>query len=113
MSKKKMESTRELMGTKEVTDYSVKTYRNEELEVHLQVPALTYTDAEATERATLYADISNYLLTAKAQFITGELDIDSDWDAHLEKLNQMGLERILEIDQAAYDRWNAAMSVLE
>ena len=31
MSKKNMESTRELMGTKEVTNYSVRTYRNDEL----------------------------------------------------------------------------------
>ena len=27
MSKKNMESTRELMGTREVTDYSIRTYR--------------------------------------------------------------------------------------
>lgn len=31
MSKKNMESTRELMGTREVTDYSIRTYKNEEL----------------------------------------------------------------------------------
>lgn len=31
MSKKNMESTRELMGTSEVTDYSIRTYKNEEL----------------------------------------------------------------------------------
>ena len=80
-------------------------YRDPDLEIHLQFPGLTYTDAESTERATLFSDIGNYLLTAKAQFITGEMDIDASWDAHLEKLNQMGLERILEIDQAAYDRY--------
>lgn len=28
MSKKNMESTRELMGTSEVTDYSIRTYKN-------------------------------------------------------------------------------------
>ena len=38
MSKKNMESTRELMGTKEVTDYSVRTYRNDELVYFLIQP---------------------------------------------------------------------------
>ena len=38
MSKKNMESTRELMGTREVTDYSIRTYRNEELVYFLIQP---------------------------------------------------------------------------
>lgn len=78
--------------------------RTEGLKVMDAFPNLYYTDEEANERATLYTDINNYLKTAKAQFITGEMDIDASWDAHLEKLNQLGLERLLEIEQAAYDR---------
>lgn len=39
MSKKNMESTRELMGTKEVTNYSVRTYRNDELVYFLIQPS--------------------------------------------------------------------------
>mgnify|MGYP001130478917 FL=1 len=39
MSKKNMESTRELMGTREVTDYSIRTYRNEELVYFLIQPS--------------------------------------------------------------------------
>lgn len=80
-------------------------FRDETVEVHLQFPGLIYTDEEATERSSLYSDINNYINTSKAQFITGEMDIDASWDAYIEKLNQMGLERILEIDQAAYDRY--------
>lgn len=78
--------------------------RMDDLVVMDRFPALYYTDDEAKERSTLYTDITNYLNTAKAQFITGEMDIDTSWDAHIEKLNQMGLERLLEIEQAAYDR---------
>ena len=50
-------------------------------------------EEETKERATLVTDISNYLNTTKAQFITGELDIDADWDEHLKKLKEMGLEK--------------------
>ncbi|MBQ7840151.1 MAG: extracellular solute-binding protein [Lachnospiraceae bacterium] len=78
--------------------------RTEGLKIMDPFPNLYYTDDEAKERATLYTDIANYLTTAKAQFITGEMDVDTSWDAHLAKLNQMGLERLLEIEQAAYDR---------
>lgn len=39
MSKKNMESTRELMGTSEVTDYSIRTYKNEELVYFLIQPS--------------------------------------------------------------------------
>lgn len=67
-------------------------------------PNLVYTSEESSERATLYTDISQYLANAKAQFVTGEMDLDADWDAHVNTLNQMGLERIMEIEQAAYDR---------
>ena len=81
--------------------------RTEGLTVMERFPNLNYIDAELTERATLYTDIRNYLITAKAQFITGAKDIDASWDEHIETLNSMGLERLLEIDQAAYDRYMA------
>ena len=39
MNKKSMESTKELMGIREVTDYSVKTHRNDELVYFLIQPS--------------------------------------------------------------------------
>lgn len=54
MSKKKMESTRELMGTKEVTDYSVKTYRNEELVYYLIQPSNISVLSEESLSARIY-----------------------------------------------------------
>ncbi len=70
-------------------------------------PLVKYTDAELKERATLYADLNTYLLSAKAAFITGTKDIDADWEAHVAELYKIGLERLLEIEQAAYDRYMA------
>ena len=51
--------------------------------------------------------ITTYLKQARAQFITGELDLDKDWDTYVNTLNQMNLGRLLEIEQAAYDRYAA------
>lgn len=77
------------------------------VEVKEAYPRVIYTEEELKERLVLYTDINNYLLTAKAEFIVGEKDIDATWDAHIAKLNEMGLERLLEIEQAAYDRFIA------
>lgn len=54
MSKKKMESTRELMETKEVTDYSVRTYRNEELVYFLIRPSNISVLSEESLSARIY-----------------------------------------------------------
>ena len=48
-----------------------------------------------------------YLQQAKAQFITGELDVDQDWDTYVNTVEQMNASRLLEIEQAAYDRFAA------
>ena len=67
-------------------------------------PGLVYTSEEAANRSTLVTDITSYLKTAKAQFITGEAAIDTGWDTYINTLNQMGLKDALAIEQAAYDR---------
>ena len=70
-------------------------------------PKLSYTAEEANERATLRADLENYLKQAKAQFMTGEIDVEEGWDNFVNTVNGMGLERLIEIEQAAYDRYMA------
>ena len=67
-------------------------------------PGLIYTDEENMERTQLYTDIKLYLQTMQAQFISGQTDIETGWQPYLDQLNAMGLERLLEIEQQAYDR---------
>ena len=67
-------------------------------------PGLLYNEDESTTRTQLYTDIKLYLNTMQAQFITGQVNLESDWDAYLKQLDTMGLSRLLEIEQAAYDR---------
>lgn len=70
-------------------------------------PVVSYTAEEVEERGPVYKDITTYLKQARAQFITGELDLDKDWDTYVNTLEQMNLGRLLEIEQAAYDRFCA------
>ena len=54
MNKKSMESTKELMGIREVTDYSVKTHRNDELVYFLIQPSNISVLSEESLSARIY-----------------------------------------------------------
>lgn len=79
--------------------------RGENVETVSQYPNVKYTDDEMKEYAILVTDITIYLAATKAQFITGEADIDATWNSYIAKLKEIGLERLMEIEQAAYDRY--------
>ncbi len=69
--------------------------------------SVTLTQEESTERAALYADISTIVKEQTAQFISGALDIESNWDAYISALEASGMERAIEITQAAFARYLA------
>ena len=92
----------ELAGAQAIKEAAL---REENVETIFQYPNVVYTEDETTERSILFTDITNYLATTRIQFITGEADIDATWDSYIAKLNEIGLERLMEIEQAAYDRY--------
>ena len=65
---------------------------------------LIYTDEENDVMAEPDATIISYRKQAMAQFVTGALDLDKDWDAYLQELQNNGLEDVLTVMQAAFDR---------
>ena len=60
---------------------------------------------EQTEASTLVADLDTYVKQMEAKFVTGAEPL-SNWDSYVEQLKKMGSERIVELYQGAYDRWN-------
>lgn len=98
--------TRELAGVpeKDQTCYDVWSEFSDDWRLPSSV---TLTQDESTERAALYADISTTVKEQTAQFISGALDIESNWDAYIASLESSGIERAIEITQAAYDRYLA------
>lgn len=66
---------------------------------------LKYTDEEITKMANKLTDINNYVKQMRAKFITG-VEPFSNWDDYVATLSKMGIEEVLKIKQAAYDRWN-------
>ena len=71
-----------------------------------RVARVTYTDEESTEWNETRTVIKSYVEECQARFITGDMDIESDWDQYLAELNNMRYKDLLAADQIAYNRTN-------
>ena len=54
-------------------------------------------------RGDLQVDIDNLRSTTLARWITGQGDIDAEWDAYVKQMNDLGLQEYLALWQQAYD----------
>ena len=68
---------------------------------------LVMTTEEGVRYGELNGDIVTYLYESIAKFITGEMDLDGDYDAFIENLHTLHIDELIEIEQAMYDRWSA------
>ena len=68
------------------------------------LPDLSYTEEEITESSEIATNLDSYWKECMAKFVRGEMSLDDDWDTYLKELENIGLSRLLEIYQAAYDR---------
>lgn len=68
------------------------------------LPAVTLTSEEQQEISTIFVDIDGYVKSMKAKWVSGESDVEADWDKYVETLGKMQVDRYVEIYQAAYDR---------
>lgn len=99
--------TRELASVPEKDQECYTIWANDKNLDDWVMPAISMTAEESQERANMYTDIQSYVLEASTQFITGVKDINTEWDGYISTINGMGLERCVEITQAALDRYLA------
>ncbi|WP_188114646.1 extracellular solute-binding protein [Paenibacillus sp. B2(2019)] len=59
--------------------------------------------SEIDEASLLQTNIKNYIEQNQLQFITGNKDLNKDWDAYIKGLKDLKLDRYLEILQKAYE----------
>lgn len=69
------------------------------------MPPLLFLDEELDELADIETSIRDYVNQEQALWITNQADIDASWDEYLATLENMGLSRLLELYQTAYDRY--------
>ena len=68
---------------------------------------LSYLPEESSRQSELQSDLDTYQEEMRLKFITGQLDIDAEWDNYVATCKSMGFEELQEITQAAVDRYLA------
>jgi putative aldouronate transport system substrate-binding protein len=74
--------------------------------ITIPYPDVMFTNEENEERPTLTTDIDKYVESTRALWIS-EGGIEEGWDAYVEQLNAMGLEKLIEIYTNAYNRYTS------
>ncbi len=69
-----------------------------------QLPKLEYSIEEGEERANLHLEINNYAEEMIMRFILGDEPIEN-FEKYQSNLKKMGMDRLLEIQQNAYDKY--------
>lgn len=68
------------------------------------VPKLIFNEDELLSISEIQATLISYVNESKIRFITGDLDIDRDWDSFQNELKAIGIEKFLDVCQKVYDR---------
>ena len=66
---------------------------------------LSYTTEESYRQAELQTDLETVQSEFRLKAITGQLDIDKEWDAYVQQCKDMGSDELLQITQNAVDRY--------
>ena len=73
----------------------------------IALPMMSYTEQENEEIATLTTDINAYINEYMAQVVTGAQSLDETWDTYVATMNNMGVERLVQIYNDVYARATA------
>lgn len=65
---------------------------------------IVFTDEENAEVADIEVDVKKYADEQRALFISGQKDIDAEWDAYVQQLENLGLSKMVELYDKAYKR---------
>jgi putative aldouronate transport system substrate-binding protein len=73
-------------------------------ETPFDLNSLVLTEDESDTYNDAWTDINAYIVESTAKFITGDADIAAEWDNYIAELESMGLQDVIDVYQAAYDR---------
>ncbi|MBE6992146.1 MAG: extracellular solute-binding protein [Ruminococcaceae bacterium] len=85
---------------------SIEVWTN--MEYDQKLPTLSYTVDESAEYSNLSTEISTYVEQEFLKFVVGDLEInDENWNAFVDQIKAMGIDRQVEMEQVAYERYLA------
>ena len=97
----KLEDGRQITGgkQKDVQDAVTGPYVVEKF------PPVKPLQEETDELTILEPDFQKYVDECLTRFITGDMDIDAEWDTYVSTIESLGYERLMEIYQTQYNRY--------
>lgn len=78
--------------------YEVVAPKNED-----SLPNLFVTSDKISDYTRIKTGIDDYIKESVVKFITGNMDVEKDWDSYVEKMKKIGLDDYLKMAQDAYD----------
>lgn len=81
-------------------------YKNKGEDFYLKrTPIFNLTQEETEEYEAYLSAVNSYQDEMVVAFITGKTDIESNWDAYVERCNELGAQKIVDIYNVAYERY--------
>lgn len=85
----------------------IKMYQdNKYINTEFQLPVLNFTPEEQTRLKEIYPPIQTYVSETAQKWVMGGEEIEGSFDRFVIRLKEMGMDEVLTIYQAAYDRYN-------
>ncbi len=80
-----------------------------------QLLVFTRTDEENAVFSEIYGEVTSYWRTSRDEFCMGYKDIEDDavWQEYLDNLEKLGMNEVIEIAQASFDRQQAQLKAIQ
>jgi putative aldouronate transport system substrate-binding protein len=95
--------TRELAGVSKESQEMMNVWGQQKTDNVM--PAITMTSDENKEYASNFNNIKTFTSEQESQFVTGVADIDKGWDEFVNQVNKLGVDKCVQLEQAALDRY--------
>lgn len=84
---------------------SVEVYTNDGSDDAYVLPTLSLNADEQEVISQYLVDCETHAATCLVKFVTGEMDLESDWDSYVSTMKELGLDQVIAAKQSAYDRY--------
>ena len=72
-----------------------------------KMPEIEIAEEDMAEYSRIHTDVATYQSEMRAKFVSGEVDIDAEFDNYIQGLKDRGVETMIEMKQKALDKFNA------
>lgn len=75
--------------------------------VNRTVPYMNFAPEDTEVLTDIRINIQNYGQEALAAFVTGEMDIEKDWEAYVQNMRDLGVDTLVELTNKTYQAWKS------